>query len=180
MTLEEKIGEMSVRMGSGDEPAAAARANNRSQEEAMARSRLRIPILLTRESSHGLNTADVTSFPACIAMASTWDEDLNYRIGRAIAKEARAQGVHHGLSPVLDIARDPRWGRQEETLGEDATLVSRLGVAFIKGMQGEGLKDGIAATPKHLVGYGASEGGKAKGKKAKGKGKAAAPAKTEC
>src|SRR5689334_12746092 len=82
MTLEEKIGEMSVRMGSGEEPGAAARSNNQLQKEALAKSRLGIPMLLTRETSHGLNTAAVTSFPACIAMGSTWDEELNYRIGR--------------------------------------------------------------------------------------------------
>src|ERR1043165_4850605 len=81
-------------------------------------------------------------------MASTWDEDLNYRIGRAIAAEARAQWVHQGLSPVLDISRDPRWGRQEGTLGGDALLVCGLGVGFIRGMQGgafdenSGLRDG--------------------------------------
>jgi beta-glucosidase len=160
MTLEEKINQMSVRMGSGDPPETAARLNNESQKEAIAASRHGIPLLITRESSHGLNTAGVTSFPACITMASTWDPDLNYRIGRAIAAEARAQGVHQGLSPVLDISRDPRWGRQEETLGEDPHLVARLGVAFIKGLQGDNLRDGIIACPKHLVGYGASEGGK--------------------
>jgi beta-glucosidase len=160
MTLEEKINQMSVRMGSGEAPETAARLNNELQKEAIESSRHRIPMLFTRESSHGLNTAHVTSFPACIVMASTWDEDLNYKIGRVIALEARAQGVHQGLSPVLDIARDPRWGRMEEGLGEDALLCSRVGVAFIKGLQGDNLKDGIIATPKHLVGYGASEGGK--------------------
>ena len=173
MSLEEKINQMSVRIAAGDDPATAARLNNQAQTEAIAQSRHGIPLLMTRETSHGLNTASVTSFPACIALASTWDEDLNFRIARVIAAEARAQGVHQGLSPVLDIARDPRWGRQEETLGEDPVLVSRLGVAFIKGLQslprhaqgrspGDPLHrtDGIIATPKHLVGYGASEGGK--------------------
>ncbi len=160
MTLEEKINQMSVRMGSGDAPETAARTNNALQAEALAKSRLGIPMLLTRESSHGLNTVGATSFPACITMASSWDDDLNFRIGRAIANEARAQGVHQGLSPVLDITRDPRWGRMDEGLGEDALLCSRLGVAFIRGLQGDGLKDGIVATPKHFVGYGASEGGK--------------------
>src|SRR2546423_1485467 len=160
MTLEEKIHEMSVRMGSGEAPETAARSNNALQTEAIAKSRLGIPMLLTRESSHGLNTVGVTSFPACISMASSWDADLNFRIGRAIAEQARAQGVHQGLSPVLDIARDPRWGRMEEGLGEDPVLCSRLGVAFIRGMQGDDLKDGIVATPKHFVGYGVSEGGK--------------------
>src|SRR6266508_3424097 len=133
MSLEAQIGQMSVRMGSGEGPEVAARMNNEAQREAIESSRHRIPLLLTRESSHGLNTVGVTSFPACIALACTWDDDLNYRIGRAIGREARAQGVHQGLSPVLDISRDPRWGRQEETLGEDTLLVSRLGVAFIRG-----------------------------------------------
>src|SRR5207244_11892834 len=68
--------------------------------------------------------------------------------------------VGQRVSAVLDICRDPRWGRQEETMGEEPLLVSRLGVAFIKGLQGDDLKDGIIATPKHLVGYSASEGGK--------------------
>jgi beta-glucosidase len=160
MTLEEKINQMSVRMGSGEEPETAARLNNELQRQAIESSRHRIPMLLTRESSHGLAGMHLTSFPACIVMASTWDEELNYKIGRVIAKEARAQGVHQGLSPVLDITRDPRWGRMEEGLGEDALLCSRIGVAFIKGLQGDNLRDGIIATPKHLVGYGASEGGK--------------------
>jgi beta-glucosidase len=160
MTLEEKIGQMSVRMGSGESPRVAAEQNNRAQADAIAHCQLGIPLLLTRESSHGLNTAGVTSFPACIALASSFDEDLNYRVGRTIAREARAQGVHQGLSPVLDIARDPRWGRMEETYGEDALLTSRLGVAFIRGLQGDHLRDGIVATPKHFVGYGDSEGGK--------------------
>src|SRR4051794_38296705 len=84
MTLEEKINQMSVRMGSGDAPATAARLNNQLQKYEIAKSRHGIPMLLTRESSHGLNTVGVTSFPACIAMASSWDEDLNYRIGRTI------------------------------------------------------------------------------------------------
>src|SRR3954471_5262654 len=135
MTLEEKINQMSVRMGSAERPETAATVNNQTQRDAIAASRLRIPLLLTRESSHGLNTAGVTSFPSCIAQASSWDEDLMYRIGRAIGEEARAQGVHQGLSPMLDIVRDPRWGRMEETLGEDVTLTSRLGVAYIKGLQ---------------------------------------------
>jgi len=158
MTLEEKIHEMSVRMGSAEAPEIAARVNNEIQKEGAA-TRLGIPLIVTRESSHGLNTAAVTSFPACISEASAFDEDLMYRIGRAIAAEARAQGCHQGLSPMLDIVRDPRWGRMEETLGEDALLTSRLGVAFIKGLQGK-LTDGIVATPKHFVGYGAGEGGK--------------------
>jgi beta-glucosidase len=160
MSLEEKIGQMSVRNGSAEPPEQAARINNATQKREIESHRFGIPMLLSRETSHGLNNLHVTSFPACIVMASTWDTDLVYRIGRVIAAEAIAQGIRQGLSPVIDICRDPRYGRMEEGLGEDVLLTGRLGVAFIKGLQGEDLKDGIIATPKHLVGYGASEGGK--------------------
>lgn len=159
MFLEEKIGQMSVRNGSAEPPEEAARINNATQKREIENNRWGIPMLLSRETSHGMNNLHVTSFPACIAIASTWDTDLIYRIGRVIAAEAIAQGIRQGLSPVIDICRDPRWGRMEEGLGEDALLTGRLGVAFIKGLQGD-LTDGIIATPKHLVGYGASEGGK--------------------
>src|SRR6476661_8431026 len=77
LSLEEKINQMSVRMAAGDDPATAARLNNEAQKEAIAASPNRIPLLFTRESSHGLNTAGVSAFPACITMASTWDEELN-------------------------------------------------------------------------------------------------------
>ncbi|HEY1684333.1 MAG TPA: glycoside hydrolase family 3 N-terminal domain-containing protein [Tepidisphaeraceae bacterium] len=160
MSLEEKIGQMSVRNGSAEPPEQAARVNNATQKKEIENSRWGIPILLSRETSHGMNNLHVTSFPACIVMASTWDEDLVYRIGRVIAAEAIAQGIRQGLSPLIDICRDPRYGRMEEGLGEDVLLTGRMGVAFIKGLQGNDLKNGIIATPKHLVGYGASEGGK--------------------
>ena len=160
LSLEEKIGQMSVRNGSAEPPERAARINNATQKREIESHRFGIPMLLSRETSHGMNNLHVTSFPACIVMASTWDTDLVYRIGRVIAAEAIAQGIRQGLSPVIDICRDSRWGRMEEGLGEDVLLVGRLGVAFIRGLQGENLKDGIIATPKHLVGYGASEGGK--------------------
>lgn len=160
MSLEEKIGQMSVRNGSAEPPRSAARINNQTQKQEIENNRWGIPMLLSRETSHGMNNLNVTSFPACIMMASTWDTDLAYKIGRVIAAEAIAQGIRQGLSPVIDICQDPRYGRMEEGLGEDALLTSRLGVAFIKGLQGDDLKRGIIATPKHLVGYGASQGGK--------------------
>jgi beta-glucosidase len=161
MTPDEKVRQMSVRNGSAEGPAVAARVNNDTQRREIESSRHGIPILLSRETSHGMNNAGVTSFPACIAMACSFDDDLVYRIGRAICREAAAQNIRQGLSPVLDICRDPRWGRQEETFGEDPFLTARLGVAFIRGLQNDGdLRHGIVATPKHLVGYSASEGGK--------------------
>lgn len=162
MTLEEKIHEMNVRLGSGDKPRLAALANNIAQKEAIEKSRLGIPLILARETSHGINTAGVTSFPAAICTASTWDTDLVEAVGAVIAAEARAQGVHQGISPILDITRDPRWGRMEEGCGEDALLTSRLGVAFVKGLQGSKLNTdrNIIATAKHFPGYGAAVGGK--------------------
>lgn len=161
MTLEEKVAQMSVRNGSAEPPATAARVNNELQKRELESSRHGIPILLSRETSHGMNNAGVTSFPACITLACTFDDDLLHRIGLAISREAVAQNIRQGLSPVIDICRDPRWGRQEETFGEDPHLTGRLGVAFIKGLQNDGdFKNGILATPKHLVGYAASEGGK--------------------
>jgi beta-glucosidase len=77
----------------------------------------------------------------------------------AIRRQMRAVGAHHSLAPVLDVARDPRWGRTEETFGEDPYLIGQMGIAYVRGLQGRGLTDGVAATGKHFVGYGASEGG---------------------
>src|SRR5690606_31494910 len=77
----------------------------------------------------------------------------------AIRVQMRSSGAHQGLSPVLDISRDPRWGRTEETYGEDPYLVARMGNAFVRGLQGDDLDTGVIATAKHFVGYGAPEGG---------------------
>lgn len=109
------------------------------------------------EALHGLLASGATSFPQAVAMGSTWDPDLVYRVGSAISDEARAYNVTRGKgltywSPTINIARDPRWGRNEESYSEDPYLLSRMGVAFIKGMQGEDpyyLK--TVSTPKHFV-----------------------------
>ncbi len=117
--------------------------------------RLGIPNLRAGECAHGLCVAEATSFPQPLALGSTWDPDLLERIGTVIAREARAVGIHQCFAPMLGLARDPRWGRVEESFGEDPHLVSRLGVAFIRGLQGmdaERLgRDRIVATPKHFV-----------------------------
>ena len=102
---------------------------------------------------------DATVFPQAIGLASTWDPALARSLAEAIGGQMRAVGAHHGLAPVLDVCRDPRWGRTEETFGEDPYLVARMGVAFVQGLQGESLRDGVIATAKHFVGYGASDGG---------------------
>ena len=126
--------------------------------------RLGIPIMTHEESLHGLSALDATSFPQSIGLASTWDPDLVREINDYIASEVRARGVHQVLSPVVDVARDPRWGRIEETFGEDPYLVAEMGVAAVEGLQGVGkdpkLKDGqVLATLKHMTGHGQPESG---------------------
>ena len=100
-----------------------------------------------------------TVFPQAIGVASTWEPELVEAMADVIRRQMRSVGAHHALAPVLDVARDARWGRVEETFGEDPYLTARLGVAYVKGIQGESLADGIVATGKHFVGYAMSEGG---------------------
>ncbi len=124
--------------------------------------RLGIPALVFGEGLHGYMAHEATSFPQAIALASAWDPALHERIFSATASEMRARGAHYVLSPVLDVARDPRWGRTEETYGEDPHLVSRLGVAAVRGFQGErftGAPGKVLATAKHFCAHGHPEGG---------------------
>ena len=121
--------------------------------------RLGIPVIIHEECLCGYMARDATIFPQIIGMASTWDPDLVEAMTKKIKDQMRVVGAHQGLSPVLDIARDPRWGRTEETFGEDPYLVSRMGTAYVKGLQDESLKTGIIATAKHFIGYGLSQGG---------------------
>lgn len=137
---------------------------NALQTWARERTRLGIPILTHEESLHGLATRDATSFPIPIGLASTWNPDLVREANALIAGEVRARGVHQVLSPVVDVARDPRWGRIEETFGEDPFLVGEMGVAAVEGLQGTGkdpvLKPGkVLATLKHMTGHGQPESG---------------------
>lgn len=141
-------------------PKTAAIANE-VQKRAIENSRLGIPIIFIEEALHGYQGAGATTFPTPIGNSSTWDTTLVYNIGRAIATEARAHGVHFVLGPNLDLARDIRWGRAEETFGEDTYLSSRYAVNLIKGLQGENLSDdnAVAAEPKHFGIHGIPEGG---------------------
>ena len=135
-----------------------------AQKWAMEQTRLGIPILFHEESLHGFAARDATSFPQSIGLASTWDPDLVREINALIAGEVRARGVHLVLSPVVDVARDPRWGRIEETFGEDPFLVGELGVASVEGLSGVGTSKKLAegkvlATLKHMTGHGQPESG---------------------
>ncbi|GHT13297.1 beta-glucosidase [Bacteroidia bacterium] len=138
-----------------------AALSNEIQRRAVENSRLGIPILFIEEGLHGYCGVGSTNFPVPIGSASSWDTTLIYNIGRVIATETRAHGVHFMLCPNLDLAREPRWGRTEETYGEDVYLNSRIAVNMVKGMQGADLKDNdaVAAEPKHFGIHGIPENG---------------------
>ena len=123
--------------------------------------RLGIPVLFHEEALHGLMAPEATSFPQSIALASTWNPDLLERVFETVAREVRARGAHQVLAPVVDVARDARWGRIEETYGEDPYLTARLGVAAVMGFQGRRpvAPDRVLATLKHLAGHGQPESG---------------------
>ncbi len=124
--------------------------------------RLGIPVLFHEESLHGYMATDATMFPMAIGLAGSFDRDLMREVQSVIAREVRARGVHLALSPVVDIARDPRWGRIEETFGEDPYLCGEMGVAAVLGLQGESKQlgpDKVMATLKHMTGHGQPQSG---------------------
>ncbi len=134
---------------------------NAIQRFAVEHTRLGIPILFIEEALHGYGGPGATTFPAPIGLASTWNRDLLYQVGRAIATEARAHGVHFVLSPVLGLAREPRWGRVEETYGEDPFLSAEMGVNMILGLQGDTLASdcSVVSEPKHFGAHSQPEAG---------------------
>lgn len=138
----------------GLHPGESARLLNMMQRHAVEHTRLGIPLLFCEETPHGHMAVGTTVFPTGIGQASTWDPDLLERMGEVMGREIRLQGGHVGYGPVLDIARDPRWSRVEETMGEDPCLSGVLGTAVVKGMQKH-----VIATLKHLAAYGIPQGG---------------------
>ncbi|MFI5251502.1 MAG: glycoside hydrolase family 3 N-terminal domain-containing protein [Bacteroidota bacterium] len=128
-------------------PGQAAAKANRVQQLELDSSRLGIPIIIHDEALHGLVGTGATSFPQAIGLASTWDPDLMEKISGIIAEETRSRGIRQVLSPVVNVVRDVRWGRVEETYGEDPYLSARMGVAFCKPLE----QAGIVTTPKHFV-----------------------------
>jgi len=143
----------------GLRPAQSAAFANAIQRFLLEETRLGTPAIIHEESTAGFTARDATQFPQAIGLASTWNPALVEQAARVIREQMLAVGARQTLAPVLDIARDPRWGRTEETYGEDPYLVSRLGVAYVRGIQGDDLGRGVVATGKHFLGYGASEGG---------------------
>jgi beta-glucosidase len=146
-------------------PRQTAEFNNALQRWLKEHTRLGIPALMHEEALHGYVAFDATSFPQAIALASSWSPQDLQAVFALAAKEMRATGAHWALAPVLDIARDPRWGRIEETMGEDPYLMSALGVASVRGFQGDvGVEgafaaDKVVATLKHLTGHGQPSAG---------------------
>jgi beta-glucosidase len=141
---------------------ATAELTNDIQKFFLEESRLGIPVIFHEECLHGQAAIDSTSFPQPIGLAATFDPDLVERLFTMTAEEARLRGTHQALTPVVDVARDPRWGRVEETYGEDPYLVSRLGIAAVRGFQGDGSfkdKTRVIATLKHFVAHGQPESG---------------------
>ncbi|HXT97271.1 MAG TPA: glycoside hydrolase family 3 N-terminal domain-containing protein [Polyangia bacterium] len=163
--MPDGIGEITRPSDRHDAKGAVAFANA-IQKFLVEKTRLGIPALLHEESLHGFVAPGGTSFPQAIGLAATFDPDLLEQIFTVAARQARARGVQHVLAPVVDVARDPRWGRIEETYGEDPYLVSRMGVAAIRGFQGRGAASApidaqhVAATAKHFTGHGTPEGGR--------------------
>ena len=143
----------------GLRPQGSAGLMNEIQKIAVERTRLGIPVVVHEESTGGYCGRDATVFPQAIGLASTWDETLVEEVAGVARRQLMAVGARHTLAPVLDIARDPRWGRVEETYGESPYLTGRLGTAYVRGMQTEDLRGGVIATAKHFLAYGFSEGG---------------------
>jgi len=158
--LAEGIGQVSRVAGATNlGPAAAAEAGNQIQRFLIEETRLGIPALLHEESLHGLLARDAPIYQQSIGAAAAFDPELVEAIATAIRRRMRAIGATVALAPVLDICRDPRWGRIEETYGEDPYLAAVLGAAYVRGLQGTDLATGVAATAKHFAGHGLAEGG---------------------
>ena len=147
---------------------ATAEFTNAIQRWVRDSTRLGIPVLFHEEALHGLQGPEATSFPQAIALASAWNPELAERIFTTVAAEVRARGAQQVLAPVVDVAREPRWGRIEETYGEDPYLATRLGVAAVRGFQGTARLQGatpsvpadrVIATLKHMTGHGEPESG---------------------
>ena len=139
----------------GLNPTLAAKTYNALQRYAMDSTRLGIPIILAEEAPHGHMAIGTTVFPTSIGLASTWDTELVEEVGRIIGTELQAQGATIGYGPVIDLSREPRWSRVEETYGEDVHLTSQMASAMVRGTSSQG----VVSTLKHFVAYGVPEGG---------------------
>jgi beta-glucosidase len=158
--LKHGIGQITRLAGASTlSPALAAKAGNVLQKFLVEETRLGIPAILHEECCCGAMMLGGTTFPQILGLTATFQPELARAMTETIRQQLLAIGARQALAPVLDIARDPRWGRVEETFGEDPTLASAFGVAYIKGLQGENLSEGVMATGKHFIGHSFSQGG---------------------
>lgn len=158
--LENGIGQITrVAGATTQDPVMAAKTGNLLQKFLLEETRLGIPAIFHEESCSGAMILGGTVFPQIIGLASTFQPELAEQMTKVIRKQLLAIGARQSLAPVLDVSRDPRWGRTEETFGEDPTLVSNFGVSYIRGLQSEDLKNGVMATAKHFIGHSMSQGG---------------------
>jgi beta-glucosidase len=141
-------------------PEQSAQLFNQIQRLVVERTRLGIPVMVHEESLAGYCARGATVFPQALALACSWDPELVGDVADSIRRQLLAVGARHSLAPVLDVARDPRWGRLEETYGEDPVLAGTLGVAYVHGLQTDDLSQGVLATGKHFLAHGLSEGGR--------------------
>lgn len=148
-------------LSSGLDKVLSLQASNQMQHYVVENSRLGIPLILAEECPHGLMAIDGSVFPTSLGLSSTWNPDLIEQMGKAIAKEIRTRGSHIGYGPVLDLARELRWSRVEETFGEDTYLTSQFGVAFVRGLQGNDLRsnNSVVSTLKAMAGHASPESG---------------------
>lgn len=157
--LQHGLGQITRPLGTHTvEPQEGVRALNALQRKMVEETRLGIPVMSHEECLVGLMIKDATLFPAPLNYAATWNPELVEQVGDITGQQARSIGCHQGLAPVLDVSRDPRWGRTEETLGEDPYLVGVLASSYVQGLQGE--KRDLLATLKHFAGHSAGEGGR--------------------
>lgn len=140
-------------------PQDVARSTNSIQRFLRDNTRLGIPAIVHSEALNGAVLPYHPIFPTAIALAASWDPESVHELADLVRRQLRAVGIQQALSPVMDVARDARWGRVHETYGEDPYLVSALSVAYTRGMQGDDLRDGVIASAKHFLGYGAGEAG---------------------
>ncbi|GAC1359824.1 MAG: glycoside hydrolase family 3 N-terminal domain-containing protein [Ktedonobacteraceae bacterium] len=144
----------------GLHPRESAQFMNAIQRVAVERTRLGIPVIVHEEAVGGFCHRDATVFPQGIGLAATWNPVLVEQVAGVIREQMRAVGARLALAPVLDVARDPRWGRVEETYGEEPVLIGTIGTAYVRGLQTNDLRMGVIATGKHFLGYAMSEGGR--------------------
>lgn len=158
--MENGIGQI-TRIGGASTmlPNECAETANQIQTWLLEHTRLGIPAIVHEEACSGVLARGGTVFPQTLGVACSWNRRMPEMMGEIIRRQMRSAGMHLALAPLMDVTRDPRWGRVEETYGEDPYMVSSMSTSFVTGLQGKSLKDGVAATGKHFVGYGASEGG---------------------